>query len=87
MIPRLPRRIVLGPEHVVSVVQLPHAKYAEVADEDDEPRQNRSAAHADLGERVIYLDCSLPLSRRWRAFRHELMHMLIDIALMEMGGV
>lgn len=87
MIPRLPRRVVLGPEWVVPVIQLPHAKYAVTAEEEEEAPEHRSAAHFDIGERVMYLDVSLPLSRRWRAYRHELMHALIDIALMEAGGV
>jgi len=87
MIPRLPRRIVLGPEWIVPVVQLVHSKYIVTAEEEDEPRDHRSAAHFDIGERVMYLDQSLPLARRWQAYRHELMHALIDIALMEAGGV
>lgn len=87
MIPRIPRRIVLGPNYFIPVVQLPHTKYATAADEEDELRENRSAAHFDLGERVMYLDRSIPLARRWRAYRHELMHALIDIALTEAGGV
>ena len=87
MIPRLPRRVVLGPEWVVPVVQLPHAKYLVAADEDDEPPGHQSGAHFDTNERVMYLDQSLSLTKRWKAYRHELMHALIDIALMEAGGI
>ena len=87
MIPRIPHRVVLGPEWIIPVVQLPHAEYLAEADEEGEPEGHCSAAHFDIGERVMYLDRSLAVSRRWKAYRHELQHALLDIALMELGGV
>lgn len=85
-LPPIPDGFSFG-EYVVPVVQLAHRAYAEEAEETERPREARSAAQWDSEDRLIYMDASLSLKRRWKGVRHELIHALTDIINEENGGV
>lgn len=79
MIPRLPRRVVLGPGYIVQTVILPPKELAIENDEEEEPRHIRSPGSWDVETYTIYISGGLSLEEQWRVWRHELNHALIDI--------
>lgn len=77
---RLPRRVSLGLTRTVLVKLIPPATLSGII--------GRNKAGCWDGENsTIWIDATLSLARKWRAFRHELMHAVVDVHEDENGSI
>jgi hypothetical protein len=77
---RIPRRIALGADRVIAVKQVPPSVVAGIVSKED-------VAAWDRANDTIWIDRTVSHKRKWRAYRHELLHALTDVHDEENGGI
>jgi len=83
---QLPSSVQLGRGYVVRVVLLTPSQIRE-AFEEYEAVAETPAGFWDDDYCAVFVDSTLSLERQWRAYWHELLHAVHDIANLDGGGI
>ena len=76
----LPRQICLGLHVTILVKQVPPSMIAGLL-------HKSAIAVWDYQNLTIWIDKTVSLARKWEAYRHELIHAIIDTDTTERGGI
>ena len=79
---RIPCRVRLGLHHTVSVRCVTPSRLAEILEEKDRPKSERSTGCWIVDDATIYINSTLSLEEKWKTYLHELLHAIHDILCM-----